>query len=94
MTTTTGKNRSPKKTSRKTRDNRVAKKDSALFPPSAEIVKLSGREYLIVPMEDFQDWDDDRMLAALMAERLASNEELIPLEEVEKRLDAKKKRRS
>ncbi len=64
------------------------------LPSSAEVLKLSGRDYLIVPLDDFEEWDEDRQLAALMAERMAADEELIPLEEVERSLDAKKKMRS
>lgn len=86
MTTTTKKKGATKARSRK--------KPEHSLPPSAEVVNLSGRDYLIVPMDEFQEWDEDRMLIALMAERLASDEELIPLEEVERRLDAKKVRGS
>ncbi len=64
------------------------------LPYSAEVLNLSGRDYLIVPLDDFEEWDEDRQLTALMAERLAVDEELIPLEEMERRLDAKKKKRS
>lgn len=83
MTTTV----QPKKTLKK---HNAGKQD---LPPSAEVLNLSGHDYLIVPLDEFREWDEDRMLAALMAERLASDEELIPLEEVERRLDAKKKKR-
>ncbi len=76
----------------KTAKKQSCKKNSFL-PPSADVVKISGHEYLIVPLDDFREWDEDRMLAALMAKRLESDEELIPIEEVEKRLDAKKKKR-
>ncbi len=64
------------------------------LPPTAAVVDVGGRECVIVPLDEYDDWFHDAMLAAIMAERLASDEELIPMEEVDRRLDAAIKRRS
>ena len=60
------------------------------LPPSAEVVTLSGREYVIAPLDAFRDWEEDRAFAALMAERLRDDGEYISFDEFEKHLDRKK----
>lgn len=87
MTTATKKTKTPKRRGGK-------KNDVSSLPPSADVITISGRDYIIAPLDEFREWEEDRALAALMAERLATDEELIPLEEVERRLDAKKRGRS
>ena len=82
MTTTTEKN--PK--------NRQTKKASHL-PPIADVVKISGREYVIAPLDEFREWEEDKALKELMAERLEDNGPYISLEEFEKHLFRKAKGR-
>ena len=61
------------------------------LPPSAEVVTLAGREYVIAPLEEFHEWSEDRTLVKLMAERMEEDAEYVSLEEFEQRLDRKKK---
>lgn len=68
-------------------------KKRTLLPPSADVVVISGREYIIAPLDEFQEWGEERMLAELMAERLEEGGPYISLEEFEKRLDRKNKGR-
>jgi hypothetical protein len=42
---------------------------------------------------DFEEWQGDQLLAAVVAERLESGEEVVPFEEIETRLDRKAKGR-
>lgn len=65
----------------------------ASLPPSADIVTISGRDYIIAPYDEFREWEADRALAALMSERLAEGDSGISLEEFEKRIGQKRKGR-
>ncbi len=60
--------------------------DRADLPPSADVVVISGRKYVIAPLDEFQEWEEDRRLASVMRERLQDGEAMISFEEFEKRL--------
>ncbi len=85
MTTMTKK--SPKKRSRSPRVLRD------MLPPSADIVEISGREYLIAPFDEYQEWEEDRALMAIVEERLNDGSTPISYEEFTKRLDRQNKGR-
>ena len=80
MTTTTKKG-TPKRIG-KNRDH---------LPPSADIISISGRKYLIAPLDEFQEWDEDRLLLRLVTERIEEGGPYIALEEFEKRLEQRNK---
>lgn len=63
------------------------------LPPSADVVTISGREYIIAPFDEFKEWEEDKALAALVAERLEDGTPHLSLEEFEKRIGQKKKSR-
>ncbi len=63
------------------------------LPPTAKVVEVVGRECVIVPLDDYDDWLQDALLTAIAADRLERGGDVIPFEEVEARLDAGKKRR-
>jgi hypothetical protein len=73
-------------TATKTKKNAVNKAD---LPPSADVITVSGRKYIIAPLDEFQEWDEDRQLASIMRERMHDGESMISFEEFEKRLDQK-----
>jgi hypothetical protein len=79
-----------KKTAQKTT---AAKKDYPPLPPAAKVVEIGGRECVIVPLDEYDDWLQDTLLTVVAADRLERDEGTIPFEEVEARLDAKRKRR-
>jgi hypothetical protein len=62
------------------------------LPPTAKVVEVAGRECVIVPLDEYDDWLQDAMLATVAADRLERSEGVISFEEMEARLDAKKKR--
>jgi hypothetical protein len=39
------------------------------LPPSANVVEISGREYVIAPLDEFKVWDEERGREALANER-------------------------
>lgn len=77
-------------TTKKTMGKRTKKKKT-LLPPSADVVKISGREYIIAPLDEFQEWEEERALAALMSKRLDEAGPYLSWAEFEKRLDRKTK---
>lgn len=79
-------------TAKRTAKKNLSKKP-AVLPPSADVVKISGREYLIAPLDEYREWEEDRALAALMAERLDGDGPYVSLDEFEKMLARKNKRR-
>lgn len=83
MTTTVAK-KSTKKRSRRRAD---------FLPPSADVVSISGRDYIIAPFDEYQEWEEDRALLAIMDERMADGGPYITMEELEKHLDEKNKGR-
>ena len=76
-------------TGMKTKTRAVKKTD---LPPSANVITLSGRKYIITPLDEFQAWEEDRRLASIMRERMNDGERMISFEEFEKRLDQKNRR--
>ena len=73
---------------------RICKKNrNPLLPPTAGVAKIAGRDFVIVPLDDFEEWQEDRLLAAVVARRMQSGEQLLPFEEIEARLDRKDKGR-
>lgn len=82
------------KTKKTTPKKRAAKKaDLPPLPPTAKVVEVGGRDCVIVPLDEYDDWLQDALLAAVAADRLANvkEEDLIPFEDFEARLAAKKK---
>ncbi len=71
----------------------VADKDYPPLPPAAKVVEIGGRDCVIVPLDEYDEWLQDALLTAVAADRLERNEDTIPFEEVEARLDAKRKKR-
>lgn len=86
MTTTMKK--AAKKPARKNPSKRTSP-----FPPTAGVTKIDGRDFIIMPLDDFEEWQEDRLLAAVVGQRLASGEKTVPFEEIEARLDRNAKRR-
>ncbi len=63
------------------------------LPPSSDVVNISGREYVITPLDEFQEWEEDRALLAIAEERLADGGSWITAEEFKKRLAKSNARR-
>lgn len=60
-------------------------------PPTANVVEIAGREYVIAPLDDYDEWLQDQLLAAIASERMAREGNLtIPWTEARKRLAGKK----
>ena len=72
---------------------RVRKNRKRLLPPTADVAKIAGQDFVIMPLDDFEEWQEDRLLAAVVAQRLAKGEESTPFEEMEARLDRRTKGR-
>ncbi len=66
---------------------RARKNRHRLLPPTADVAKIAGRDFVIMPLSDFEEWQEDQLLAAVVAQRLESGEEVVPFEEIEARLD-------
>lgn len=66
---------------------RTRKNHKSFLPPTADVAKIAGRDFVIMPLVDFEEWQEDQLLAAVVAERLESDEKVISFEEVEARLD-------
>ena len=65
--------------------------NKTILPPSADVITISGREYIIAPLDEFQEWEEDKWLSTLIAERIEDGGPYIALEEFEKRLNQKNK---
>jgi hypothetical protein len=62
------------------------------LPSQAGRAVIEGREFILFPSDEFTDWYEDQILAAVAAERLRNERHLArPAEEVFARLDAKRK---
>jgi hypothetical protein len=62
------------------------------LPPESGVAIIAGREYLIAPLAEYDDWMQDRLLAAVAFDRLENNNSpAIPFDEMEKRLDRKRR---
>ncbi len=72
---------------------RTRKNRARLLPPTADVAKIAGKDFVIMPLSDFEEWQEDQLLAAVVAERLKNKEAIVPFEEIEKRLDRKAKGR-
>ena len=73
-------------TTKKTINKRSRKKPSP-FPPTADVANIAGRDFIIMPLDDFEEWQEDQLLAAVVGQRLESGEKTVPFEEMEARLD-------
>ena len=61
------------------------------LPESAGRAVIGGKEFILIPAADFEEWYEDRMLAAISAERLKLERHLaVPIENVIRRLDGKR----
>ncbi len=77
-------------TAMKPRSRRSRKR---FLPSSADVAKIAGREFVIVPLDDFEEWFDDMLLQAVADERLQNKPlETIPMEKVFARQDAKRRK--
>jgi hypothetical protein len=65
----------------------------AYLPPSADIVEISGREYIIAPLDEYAEWEEDRELMAIVEERLANGGSWLTAEEFKKGLAERNARR-
>ncbi len=72
---------------------RIRKKRVRLLPPTADIAKIAGKDFVIMPLSDFEEWQEDQLLAAVVAQRLESREAIVLFDEIEARLDRKAKGR-
>lgn len=85
MTTTTKKN---------TKKRTTGKKTFPPLPPSADVVEISGRDYVIAPLDEYSEWYEDQLFASLVEERLRQpNPKIVPFSEIEAALDKKRKGR-
>ncbi len=80
-------------TATKTKKTATPKKSRPPLPPTAKVVEIGGRDCVIVPLDEYDDWLQDALLTAVAADRLERDEDAIPFEEFEARLDAKRKKR-
>ena len=84
MTTTTKKATKTVKTA----DKGSGKKSKRpAIPPSAGVTVVDGREFVIMPLADFEEWQDERLFAALVRERIESDEPVVPFEEIAAKLN-------
>lgn len=94
MTTTTTKKMASKAKNGGAKRARGKAKDLPPIPPTAKIVEIGGRECVIVPLDEYDDWLQDALLTVIAADRLKNHrDDAIPFEEAVARLDARKKRR-
>ena len=68
---------------------RARKKHVGLLPPTADVARIAGKDFIIMPLNDFEEWQEDKLLAAVAAQRLGSGEEIVPFEVIEARLDSR-----
>ncbi len=67
------------------------KKTKFPLPDSADTAVIAGREYIIVPSDDLEEWYIDQMLGMVATERLKTDRATAaPLDEVIARLQKKK----
>ncbi len=79
----------PKKTTRKSTNK---KPDYPPLPPSSKVVDIGGREYAIVPIDEYDDWLQDALLGVITEDRIKNGRDAAaPLAEVEARLFPGKK---
>lgn len=92
MTTMT---KAPAKKAAKPVAKRTPKKqDYPPMPDSAEVVTLAGQDYMVVSLEDYDEWLTDAMFDVMIRERLKHDQgPAVPFEEVEARLFPKNKGR-
>lgn len=79
MTTTTKKT---KKQATKSRKPATKKERDPEIPSSASVAVIEGKKYVIMPLDDFEEWRDDLLLTAVMQERLESGEPFIPFDDI------------
>lgn len=78
-------------TAKRTTKKRAGKQDALPLPPSAGKATIDGKEYVVIPADEYAEWYEDQALAALAMERLERQSHLaVPFEEVEARLDRKR----
>lgn len=101
MTTTikkTGKSPVPKKktgASKTSMPKKPLRVRPELLPDTATYGTFAGKEYLMIPVEDFGEWFEDITLGAIAQDRLENDTEPpIPFEDILTRLDAKGKRKA
>lgn len=72
---------------------RTAGKKNAFppLPPDAGTATLAGREYVIIPADEYAEWFEDRILAALVEERMREPHDIVPFAEIAAGLGKKKK---
>lgn len=84
MTTATGK----------TVKNRAKRKaEFPPLPPSAGTATLDGKDYVIIPADEYAEWCEDRILGALVEQRMREPHTIVPFSEIEKSLGMKKKKK-
>lgn len=71
----------------------AGKKARPQLPPSAGITVVDGREFVIMPLDDFEEWQDEQAFAALMRERIESDEPTIPFSQMMAKLNKGRKGR-
>lgn len=77
-----------------TTKKRVARRKAPPFlPPTADVATIAGRDFVIVPLDDFDEWYEDHLLAVLANERAKDNSRPSrSAEEVFSRQDAKRRK--
>ncbi len=77
---------------RSTAKKRMGEKSSLPpLPPAADVAKISGTEYLVMPLEQYYEWCEDHALSAIAADRLKRQEHLaVPFEEILRSQDRKR----
>ncbi len=64
-----------------------------VLPETATYGTFAGKEYVMIPVEDFGEWYDDVTLGAIAQDRLEMDDEPpIPIENITDLLDRKAKR--
>jgi hypothetical protein len=63
------------------------------LPPSADVANVAGRDFVIMPLDDFEEWFDDMLLMAVADERLQSKPLVtVPMEDVFARQAVKRRK--
>ena len=72
---------------------RSRKSCKSFLPSSADVANVAGRDFVIMPLDDFEEWFDDMLLMAMADERLQSKPlETVPMEKVFARQDARRRK--
>lgn len=76
-----------------TKKAKPRRKSRPSLPAAADVATIAGRDFVIMPLDEFEEWREDQLLSAVVAQRLESGEKIVPFKEIEARLDRRAKAR-